>query len=130
MENLKNTPNFLWLRDISYDQISQVGGKASSLGEMYTNLSDLGIKVPNAFTLTTHLFRQFMKNIQSQIDEIISEVDIDDPKSLKIHASKVRNIISNQDFSDDLKLFCRDREISSFILVEKVFTLKAKEKKI
>ena len=103
MENLTNTPNFLWLRDISYDKISQVGGKASSLGEMYNNLSDLGIKVPNAFTLTTHLFRQFMKNIQSQIDEIISEIDIDDPKSLKIHASKVRNIISNQDFSDDLK---------------------------
>ena len=88
-KNISNTPNFLWLRDISYDEISQVGGKASSLGEMYNNLSDLGIKVPNAFTLTTHLFRQFMKNIQSQIDEIISEIDIDDTTSLKIHASKV-----------------------------------------
>ena len=101
--NSTNTPNFLWLRDISYDEISQVGGKASSLGEMYNNLSNLGIKVPNAFTLTTHLFRQFMQNIQSQIDEIIYEIDIDDPKSLKIHASKVRNIISNQDFPDNIK---------------------------
>ena len=79
LRNSTNTPNFLWLRDISYDEISQVGGKASSLGEMYNNLSNLGIKVPNAFTLTTHLFRQFMQNIQSQIDEIISEIDIDDP---------------------------------------------------
>ena len=103
LRNSTNTPNFLWLRDISYDEISQVGGKASSLGEMYNNLSNLGIKVPNAFTLTTHLFRQFMQNIQSQIDEIISGIDIDDQKSLKIHASKVRNIISNQDFPDNIK---------------------------
>ena len=95
IQNSTNTPNFLWLQDISYDEISQVGGKASSLGEMYNNLSNLGIKVPNAFILTTHLFRQFMQNIQSKIDEIISEIDIDDPKSLKIHASKVRNILSS-----------------------------------
>lgn len=43
LRNSTNTPNFLWLRDISYDEISQVGGKASSLGEMYNNLSNLGI---------------------------------------------------------------------------------------
>ena len=103
LRNSTNIPNFLWLRDISYDEISQVGGKASSLGEMYNNLSNLGIKVPNAFTLTTHLFRQFMQNIQSQIDEIISGIDIDDPKSLQLNASQIRNIISNQDFPDNIK---------------------------
>jgi pyruvate, water dikinase len=96
-------PNFLWLRNTTYQEISEVGGKASSLGEMYNNLQNLGIKVPNGFTLTTHLFRQFMKNIQSQIDEIIYEIDIDDPNSLYTHASEIRNIISNQNFSDNLK---------------------------
>lgn len=95
--------NFLWLKDISYHQISKVGGKASSLGEMYNNLQNFGIQVPNGFTLTTHLFRQFMQNIQSQIDERISKINIDDPKSLNLYASEIRNIIYNKDFPDDLK---------------------------
>jgi pyruvate,water dikinase len=97
------TSNFLWLREITYQKISQVGGKASSLGEMYNNLYNAGVQVPNAFVLTTHLFRQFMKNIQSEIDNIISEIDVDDSDSLRFNASKVRDIILNQNFSDDLK---------------------------
>src|SRR5918996_5218543 len=58
-----------WLEDITADDISQVGGKNSSLGEMITTLSDQGIRVPRGFAITTEAYRRFLDH--NQIDEEI-----------------------------------------------------------
>ena len=44
-----------------------VGGKNSSLGEMYNNLSN--IRIPNGFALTCEAYRYFIKhnNLESNI---------------------------------------------------------------
>ncbi len=57
----------LWFNEITMEQVNLVGGKNTSLGMLYTAFKKNGIKVPNGFAITSHAFRDILKN---------SEVDI------------------------------------------------------
>ena len=52
--------NILWFQDIGMGDLPQVGGKNASLGEMVSNLADLGVKVPGGFATTADAYRGFL----------------------------------------------------------------------
>ena len=35
-----------WFSELGIDDVDQVGGKNASLGEMFQNLTDVGIRIP------------------------------------------------------------------------------------
>lgn len=41
-----------WFKDLTIDDVPLVGGKNASLGEMYRELTSLGVLVPNGFAIT------------------------------------------------------------------------------
>lgn len=47
-----------WFRDIWLDDVAVVGGKNASLGELYSVLSEQGVRVPNGFALTADAYRR------------------------------------------------------------------------
>lgn len=49
-----------WFDEFTRDDVSLVGGKNASLGELRRNLTALDISVPDGFALTTHAYRQFV----------------------------------------------------------------------
>ncbi len=49
-----------WFSESNIEHTSTVGGKGASLGEMFQNLSALGVRVPNGFSLTTEAFHRFI----------------------------------------------------------------------
>jgi pyruvate,water dikinase len=49
-----------WFSEIALGDVPLVGGKNASLGEMYRNLSDAGVQVPNGFAITADAYRHFM----------------------------------------------------------------------
>lgn len=69
---LKNKKLILWFKDISIKDISLVGGKNASLGEMYRALAKKGVKIPNGFTLTAAAYYLFLR--QNKIDKKINSV--------------------------------------------------------
>ena len=46
-----------WFADLSLDDVPVVGGKNASLGELYRELTPLGVRVPNGFAMTAEAFR-------------------------------------------------------------------------
>ncbi len=54
--SMNNMPNILWLEEIRKEDITSVGGKGASLGEM----ASLGLPVPKAFIVTAQAFRRFL----------------------------------------------------------------------
>ncbi|MCD2422153.1 phosphoenolpyruvate synthase [Niabella pedocola] len=50
--------------EIGISDVSVVGGKNASLGELYNNLSALGIQVPGGFAVTAAAFRFFIQENQ------------------------------------------------------------------
>ena len=63
-----------FFNQIGINDTQIVGGKNSSLGEMYNNLSN--IRIPNGFALTCEAYRYFIKhnnletNIKYQLDSV------------------------------------------------------------
>ena len=97
--------NILWLKDLSINDIKTVGGKNASLGEMFNNLSSKGIKVPNAFVLTTNAFQHFINfnNLKDEIETLLNSINTDNLVELRRKGLLIRTKISNGKFSDDLQ---------------------------
>lgn len=49
--------------EIGIHNIPEVGGKNASLGEMYSQLSSVGIKVPNGYATTAEAYHYFIEKI-------------------------------------------------------------------
>ena len=64
-------------KDISIGDIAFVGGKNSSLGEMFSKLSAKGISVPDGFATTAFAFQEFLTNnsLHSRLNELMQQLD-------------------------------------------------------
>ena len=97
--------NILWFNQVGVADVSLVGGKNSSLGEMYNNLVSKGVNVPNGFATTSEAYFYFLdKNkLTKQIDQILKDVNIHDLKSLQQKGKKVRDLIIKSHLPEDLE---------------------------
>ena len=83
--------------EIGIKDISKVGGKNASLGEMYTKLNSKGINIPNGFATCSEAYWLLLEenNIKDTIKEILQDLDISDTKNLQERGKKVRELILN-----------------------------------
>ena len=83
------------LNQISLKDFDDVGGKNSSLGEMISNLSKLGVNVPGGFAITSTAFNEFLS--LSGLDQIISEelsnLNVENLTDLRRSGKKLRGLI-------------------------------------
>ena len=94
-----------WLNETNMSEVSLVGGKNASLGEMISNLTQLGIKVPNGFVVTSYGYDEYMNynNLNTIIDNIMNEIDLDDEVALRRASIKIKTLVQNGEFSDKMK---------------------------
>lgn len=90
---------------VGINNVSQVGGKNASLGEMIQHLSKLGVKVPNGFATTAQAFKTYIQ--ENQLDKIIypllNDLDVENLVQLKSTAAKIREHILNGQFSAEFE---------------------------
>ena len=62
-----------WFSEIGMDDVSSVGGKNASLGELYRELAGAGIRVPNGFAITADGYRRFVQatGLEAKIGAIV-----------------------------------------------------------
>lgn len=103
---LKETKNILWFEELGIEDIPYVGGKNASLGEMYSSLSKLGVKIPYGFAVTSHAYNFFVEEsgLKSKIREILSDLNTSDLRNLQERGKKVRVAIMDAHFPELLKL--------------------------
>ncbi len=94
-----------------------VGGKNASLGELYQELTQQGIHVPNGFAVTAEAYWYFLKtnDVISQLDQIFKSLDPKNIEELRTKGSQARQLILSSDFPDDL---CREILIAYDSLTE------------
>lgn len=87
------------------DDVEIVGGKNASLGEMISNLANVGVSVPNGFATTAEAFNRFL-NETGLLDKINAELkglDVDDVEKLAEVGAKVRAWVIAQALPKDLE---------------------------
>ncbi|MDK2947783.1 MAG: pyruvate, water dikinase [Methanolobus sp.] len=93
-----------WFKEISIDDVPLVGGKNASLGEMYRELTDKDIKIPNGFAITADAYWHVLKSagVLEELKKTLEGLDIDDVTDLAKRGKKARNLILDAGIPDDL----------------------------
>ncbi|MGB8220669.1 MAG: phosphoenolpyruvate synthase [Methanoregula sp.] len=88
---MKEVPNILWLEEIRKEDISSVGGKGASLGEM----ASIGLPVPPAFVVTAQAFRRFLveTGLDQKIFKVSDNLDVEDNAALEKAADTIKALV-------------------------------------
>ncbi|MCK5629582.1 MAG: phosphoenolpyruvate synthase, partial [Nanoarchaeota archaeon] len=102
----KSKQLILWFNQTGIEDVAYVGGKNASLGEMYRNLTKKGINVPNGFAITAFAYQDVLikAGVEDDIKNALKGLDTSDIKNLSDRGAKVRKIIRNCEFPEDLKI--------------------------
>ncbi|PKI91508.1 phosphoenolpyruvate synthase [Actinomycetales bacterium SN12] len=102
--------NILWFDQIGMADLPQVGGKNASLGEMISNLSELGVRVPGGFATTADAYRRFLAHdgLRERIRNAIAGLDTDDVTRLALVGTEIRAWIIEHPLPADLERDVRD----------------------
>ena len=73
----------IWLEDVGKEDLSIVGGKGASLGEMI----NIGVPVPGGFAVTAQAFRDFI-NRSGIADELFEALKVDVNQASELHRAE------------------------------------------
>jgi pyruvate,water dikinase len=87
------------------EDVSIVGGKNASLGEMYRELGKKGVLVPNGFAVTAHSYDYFIKKagIKKEMIRILADLDTHNTRDLMVRGKKVRDLILNAKIPQEIE---------------------------
>lgn len=73
--------------------VDTVGGKNSSLGEMISHLTKLGVSVPGGFATTAQAYRDFLahEGLAARISAALATLDVDDVENLGVVGAQIRD---------------------------------------
>ena len=94
----------LWFDELGIEDVPLVGGKNASLGEMYRNLANKGVKIPNGFAVTAHAYNHVLEKagIKNELKEILRNLS-KSKKNLADVGQKAREIILKAELPEELK---------------------------
>ncbi|MFH4416360.1 MAG: phosphoenolpyruvate synthase [Neisseriaceae bacterium] len=99
------TENIIWLDKLRLKDIDKVGGKNASIGEMISQLSEKGVRVPGGFATTADAFHRFL--LHNQLDQKIlttlEQLEVDKVEELSRAGQQIRQWIIEGEFPTDLE---------------------------
>ncbi|WP_235906715.1 phosphoenolpyruvate synthase [Pseudomonas saliphila] len=106
---MSKTTHIRWFEDLGNNDVSSVGGKNASLGEMIANLREGGVRVPGGFATTADAYRAYLEHNELK-DRIrtLTEALVREEKSLKQVGKEIREAFLQGSFPDDIEQAIRN----------------------
>lgn len=94
----------IWFENLRMSDVESVGGKNASLGEMISQLTEKGVRVPGGFATTAEAFRAFLAHdgLNERISSALAALDVDDVTELARVGKEVRQWILETPFPEQL----------------------------
>jgi len=101
----KSDAFILWFDQLGIEDVPLVRGKNASLGEMYRELAEKGVKVPNGFAITARAYHYLLEKggVKDQIRQILADLDTHNMQNLTERGQKVRTLIKSVKFPPELR---------------------------
>ena len=93
-----------WFSELGMADVPLVGGKNASLGEMFSELTNQGVRVPNGFAITAQAYRYVLDRAEAwpRLHEALDGLDANDVDDLARRARAAREIVCGARLPDDL----------------------------
>jgi pyruvate,water dikinase len=87
-------------KELRMSDVEQVGGKNASLGEMISQLSSAGVRVPGGFATTADAYRVFLAHngLAERINATLDALDVDDVDALLKAGAEIRRWVVETPF--------------------------------
>lgn len=95
----------LWYEQLGMGDVDRVGGKNASLGEMISNLANVGVQVPGGFATTSFAFNEFLdqSGLNDKIYQLLDKLDVNDLAALAQSGQLIRQWIVDTPFLPDMQ---------------------------
>ncbi|MDO4693784.1 MAG: phosphoenolpyruvate synthase [Eikenella sp.] len=96
--------NVIWFENLRMTDVESVGGKNASLGEMISQLTEKGVRVPGGFATTADAYRKFLahEGLGERISAVLAALDVEDVTELARVGKEIRQWILDTPFPADL----------------------------
>ncbi|MBV8646072.1 phosphoenolpyruvate synthase [Paludibacterium sp.] len=100
----------IWFEALRMTDVERVGGKNASLGEMISQLTSSGVRVPGGFATTAEAYRDFLQHdgLADRINAALAKLDVEDVSELARVGKEIRQWIIDIPFPEKL-----DKEIAT-----------------
>lgn len=94
----------IWFENLRMTDIERVGGKNASLGEMISQLTEKGVRVPGGFATTADAYRAFLAHngLNERISAALAKLDVEDVSELARVGKEIRQWILDTPFPEQL----------------------------
>ncbi|WP_424139693.1 phosphoenolpyruvate synthase [Roseomonas chloroacetimidivorans] len=102
---MQGVEDIRWFAETGLAEVSLVGGKNASLGELYSRLSAKGLRVPNGFCVTVNAYHRAL-NAAGALDELhalLDGLDVTDVALLARRGAEARRIVYDATGTPDLR---------------------------
>ncbi len=98
------------LEQLRMTDVGSVGGKNASLGELISQLSAAGVRVPGGFATTAAAFTGFLghNGLKTRIDAALDALDVDDLAALARTGAEIRALVAAAPFQPELEKAIRE----------------------
>lgn len=95
----------LWYEELGMGDVDRVGGKNASLGEMISNLSNVGVQVPGGFATTSFAFNEFLEQsgLNDKIYQLLDTLDVSDIHALAECGETIRQWVIDTPFLPEMQ---------------------------
>jgi pyruvate,water dikinase len=92
---MQSETNLRWFKQLRMTDVSLVGGKTASLGELYAALSSQGICVPNGFAVVANAYRDALDKADAwnKLRALMEGFSLSDVHTLSERAARAREIV-------------------------------------
>ena len=96
--------NVIWFENLRMTDVERVGGKNASLGEMISQLTEKGVRVPTGFATTAEAYRTFLAHngLSERISQALAALDVNDVTELARVGKEIRQWILETPFPAEL----------------------------
>ena len=103
---MKTSKSFvLDLSEVSADDVALVGGKCSSLGELFRELMTQGVRAVDGFTTTSHAYEVLLETggLRKKLQKLLKGLDVDNLEELARVGSEARNLMLETPFPKEVE---------------------------
>ena len=98
-------PYVLDLSEVTADDVALVGGKCSSLGELFRELTTQGVRAVDGFTTTSHAYNLLLETdgLRKKLQTLLKGLDVNDMDELARVGGEARSLMLETPFPKDVE---------------------------
>src|SRR3972149_2860142 len=95
MANTADKRFIYWFSELGIQDVPAVGGKNASLGEMFSNLTGKGVRIPDGYAISAYAYNHYVEStgVRQEIEKLLKGLDVRKLEDLARRGDQIRTLI-------------------------------------